>query len=238
MDESIHRGNISYINHEKHFATIDYTSNNKKKSVNCKTNEQGKSVTGAVIKRHVFRLGDVVDFQLKLSDRGDKLTAYNIKFLYNTSLEQLINKAAVENRFSGYFKIVDEKFFVKEWDSYLFFPLQLSPWEKPPVESAANEAITFRLINLDKPNRITAELFSHTYLPEYLKATQYFNDKKEIDAVVAKVSPYGIYLNLFSDKVQAKLPVSDGGEQQYKEGDPIRVIITHLGPSRIVVEKV
>ena len=162
MDQELYRGKISFINYEKQFATIDYLHNNKQKAVNCKTNAAGNGK-----KPHQYRLGDEVSFQLKLSDRGDKMTAYNVKFIHNTAIELLIQKAAMENRFAGYLKIIGDKFFVKEWDSYILFPLQLSPWEKPPVETAANEAISFKLLNLDKPKSIIAELFSHNYTPEY-----------------------------------------------------------------------
>ena len=119
MDKQIHRGNISFINHEKKFATIEYLHNNKPKSVNCKTDADG---TGK--KPHQFRLGDGVSFQLKLSDRGDKMTAHHVKFTHNTAIDLLVQKAAIENRFSGYLKIVGDKYFVKEWDNYILFPLQ------------------------------------------------------------------------------------------------------------------
>jgi hypothetical protein len=235
MDEQNLKGRISFVNHEKYFATIDYTLNNKKKSVNFKTKDT--TAAGTKKKAHLYRIGDEVSFQLKLSDRGDKMTAYSVKFLYNTALEQLINKAKVENRFSGYFKIVDEQFFVKEWDSYLFFPLQVSPWEKPPVESAANEAITFKLVNLDKTNIIAAELFSHSYIPEYQEAVRYFEKKAPVEATVYKVSPYAIHLGLFNDKIKARLSVEDNDATGINEGDKIQVAITHLTPLRIVVEK-
>ncbi|HEX2629788.1 MAG TPA: hypothetical protein VHM26_12265 [Chitinophagaceae bacterium] len=228
MSDTIHRGTISFVNYEKHFGTIEY--NNKKKSVNFKTNDPDNNK-----KPHQFRINDEVSFQLKLSDRGDKMTAYKVKFLHNTSIDLLLQKAAIENRFSGYLKIVDDEYFVKEWDSYIFFPLIVSPWEKPPVESAANEAITFKFLNLDKPNGLTAELFSHNYLPEYKKAMQHFKNEISIDAVVYKVSPHGIYLNLFDEVMRAKLPLAE--QPDAKEGDVIPVLITHLAHARVVVKK-
>lgn len=233
MDEQLYKGKISFINYEKYFATIDYLHNNKQKAVNCKTNaaDSGK-------KPHQYRLGDEVSFQLKLSDRGDKMTAYNVKYLHNTAIDLLIQKAVIENRFAGYLKIVEGKFFVKEWDSYVLFPIQLSPWEKPPVETAANEAISFKLLNLVKPNSIVAELFSHNYIPEYKKALQHFNNKIDIEAVVYKISPHAVYVNLFEDKIQAKLQLTNEEKDQLKEGDTIKVLITHLTNSRIVIEKV
>lgn len=224
------RGTISFVNYEKLFATIDYTtSTGKAKSVNAKIAEGDKDN-----KKHHFRVGDIVDFELKLSDRGDKMTAVKLKFLYNTAVEQLINKAAVENRFSGYLKLVDDKMFVKEWNNYLFFPLQLSPWEKPPAETAENEAISFRLLNLDKPHKLTAELFSHQYIPEYKMALKHFEEKKPVTGKVYKVSPHAVYISLF-DKINAKLDKKEG--EEIKEGDKVEVIISYLGSNKIVIKK-
>jgi hypothetical protein len=229
-DQQVYKGKISFINYEKEFATIEYLHNNKEKSVNFKTE------TAIGKKSHQLRLGDGVSFQLKLSARGDKMAAYNVKFTHNTGIDLLIQKAAIENRFSGYLKIVDDKYFVKEWESYILFPLKLSPWEVPPVETAANEAISFRLENLEKPNTIVAELFSHNYIAEYRKAIQHFNNEIDIEAIVSKVSPHGVYLDLFGEKMRAKLPVPEAGDE-VKEGDKIRVLITYLSPYKVAIKK-
>ena len=233
MDQQLYKGKISFIHYEKHFATIEYLHNNKLKTVNCKTDmaENGK-------KPHHYRLGDEVSFQLKLSGRGDKMTAANVKFLHSTAIDLLMQKAATENRFSGYLKKVDDSYWVKEWDSYILFPLQLSPWEKPPALTAENEAISFKFVNLGKPGSILAELFSHNYIPEYKKALQHFKNEIDIEAIVCKISPHAVYLNLFNDKIQAKLQVATGEKDRLKEGDKIQVFITHLTNTRIVVEKV
>ena len=233
MEEKVLKGIISFVNYEKHFATIEYEVGAKKKSVNCKT---GLEETGR--KTQHFRIGDTVSFQLRLSDRGDKMTAYNIKFLHNTKLDLLIQRAAIENRFSGYLKKVEEDYFVKEIDSYIFFPIQLSPWEKPPVETAENLAISFRLLNLEKPNAIVAELFSHNFSPAYKKALQHFKNEIDAEAVVTRISPHGIFLDLFEGGMQAKLPVEKGTDPGVKAGDNLLVKITHLTNMRVVVKRV
>ena len=231
MSETIYKGTISFIHHDKQYASIDYTVNGKKKSITGSIDEEqgGKSK-----KKHVFRIGDEVSFQTRLSDRGDKMTAYHLKFLYNTALEKLINKALIENRFAGYFKVVDGEMYVKERDSYIFFPLKVSKWEKPPVESAVNETINFKLINIDKPN-IAAELFSHSFISEYRKAGEHFKNKKEIEATISRVSPFAVYLQLFSGKIQAKLERAENDPTEYNVGDKLKVFISYLSPSRIVV---
>jgi hypothetical protein len=235
MDTSqeIYKGKISFINYEKLFATIDYTHNNKQKSVNCKT-----YVPGSEKKPHHYRLGDVVNFQMKLSDRGDKMTAFNVKFLHNTEIDLLIQKAAIENRFSGYLKKAEDKYFVKEWETYILFPLQISAWENPPAATAENVAIAFKLANLDKPASIAAELFSHSFIPEYRMALQHFTNEIDIDAVVTKISPHAVYLNLFNDKIHAKLPLTAVEKDTLKPGDIVPVRIIHLTANRIVVKRV
>ena len=105
-------------------------------------------------KKHLFHIGDTVSFTAGLSDRGDRMTASNIQYLYNTALDVLINKAGTENNFIGYLKVIDDKYFVKEIDSYLFFPVPLSPWQIRPTEAELNEAVTFSLENLDKKEKI------------------------------------------------------------------------------------
>lgn len=232
MEEQIYKGKISFVNYEKYFATIDYSFNNKHKSVNFKTDADDSSK-----KPQHYRLGDEVSFQMKLSDRGDKMTAYNVKYRHNEAIALLIQKSAKENRFSGYLKKIDDNYFIKEWECYILFPLQLSPWEVPPATTAENEAISFSLVNLDKPNAIKAELFSHFYIPEYKKAELFFEKQFDIEAVVSKISPHAVYLNLFGDKIQAKLSVTPEEKAAIKEGDIIKVVITHLTPTKIAIRK-
>ncbi|MES1217977.1 MAG: hypothetical protein ABUT20_20895 [Bacteroidota bacterium] len=240
MEESIYKGVLSFINHDKGYATIEYSQNEKKKTINFKTVDAGSLKTGTekqLSKSHHFRTGDHVSFQLKLSDRGDRMVATAVKFLYNHELEQIINKAKVENIFKGFLKQADDTLFVKELNSYLFFPLVLSKWEKAPPEKMFNEAFDFVLLNTDKPDKMRAVLYKNDFIPEYKTAMQYWKNKTVIEAPVYKVSPYAVYLNLFGDKVQAKLSLPPEEMRLIKTGDKINVLITFLSPSKIAVEK-
>ena len=232
MEQPQHTGRISFINYEKQFATIDYKQGNKQKSVNFKT------TSGKGKKPHQYRIGDMVRFNLRLSDRGDKMTADEVHYVHNPELDQLIQKANRENRFSGYLKKVDDKFFVKEIESYILFPLQLSRWELPPAETAENVAISFSLTDTDRPNSVRAVLFSHQYIPEYRIALRHYNEKTPADAWVSRVTPHAIYLELFTESMQAKLPVIEGTTAHLKQGDEVKVRITYLSPEKISVELV
>lgn len=238
-------GIITFINHDKDYATIEYTLNGKKKTIsgNIGEREQLKLKAEKIIKRvHQFHVGDEISFVINLSARGDKMIADCIEFKFNNALDNLINKSVIENRFVGYLKKVDDDYFVKETGSYIFFPLRLSPWERKPQESNLNEPYFFKLENTDKPDKATAAPYKSIFIHEYAIATQHFKNKTPIDATVFKITPHGIFVNVLSNKIQAKIPVSKKDEKvtvgdEVKVGDVIKIVITYLGTSRIVVER-
>ena len=235
MSESLQQGIISFVNHEKKYILIEYEQNGRKKTVNGSIDDKG------IKKTHHFHIGDTVSFKVKIADRGDRMVALNIEYLYNTALDVLINKAKTNNSFLGYLKIADDKYFVKEIDSYLFFPVPLSPWQIKPAEKELNEAVSFSLENLDKKNKIIARLFNNNYIPEFYTAVKYNKAKTPVEAEVYKITNHGIYLNLIGDKIQAKISLekttTDSGTA-LQVGEKIIVMITYLSTSRIIVDRV
>ena len=62
---------------------------------------------------------------------------------------------------------------------------------------------------------------------------------ESIAAEIYKITDYGIYLNLFGEKVQAKiLPAAENLPANLKAGDKINVRITYFSKTKIVVEPV
>jgi hypothetical protein len=239
MSDTIQQGKISFINHEKKYAIIEYMNAGKKKNVNGSIDDkhqQKLKEKGLIRKKHHFLVGDVVNFKIKLSDRGERMIATEMEYKYNTALDVLIDKSRTTNKFIGYLKMVDDKYFVKEIDSYLFFPVPYSPWQLPPTEKDLNEQVTFALENIEKKEKITASLFNNSYIPEFNTAVKLSKSKEPVEAEVYKVSPHGVYLNVIGDKIQAKLKPEDLPEA--KPGDKVMVRITYLSKSKIAVEKV
>ena len=239
-------GTITFINHDKEYATIAYEFNNKKKTINGDISERSQLKLKAekiIRKTHSFHVGDEVSFIIVPSPKGDRMVADAIEFKFNNALDNLINKSAVENRFVGYLKKVGEEYFVKETGSYIFFPLKLSPWERHPQEGNLNEPFFFKLENTDKPGKATAAPFKSTYIHEYLTALQCYKNKTPVEATVNKITPHGIFVNMFGNKIHAKIPFLNKSKQlpvetELKAGDVIKVIITYLGSSRITIEQV
>lgn len=231
MSNTVHTGKVTFVNHEKNYIIIEYEVKGKKKVVNGSTAEKNLKA------RHGFHIGDTVSFTTGLSGRGDRMVASDIKFLYNNALDVLIDKARKENHFTGYLKVVDGKFFVKEIDSYLFFPVFISPWQLKPDEAALNEPVKFSLNNLDKKEKVTAALSVVKYIPEYYSAERALKKNEPITAEICKITGYGIYLNVFGEKMQAKIsPSAANIPARIKVGDKIPVRITYFSNNKIVVE--
>jgi len=244
MDKKTIMGTITFIHHEKKYATIEYLANGKKKNINGNIDEKVQlklKETKTIKKTHSFRIGDEVSFVIVPSAKGDKMIADQIEFRYNNAYSNLLNKAEIENKFVGYLKKADDNYFIKEAGSYILFPLILSPWEKVPHESRLNEPLFFKLNNIDKPNHLTASLYQSEYIPEYSTAVKHFKNKIPADGIVYKVTPYGISINLFNNKMQAKITLqkekTETAGTEVKIGDLISVVITYLSPLKIVVEK-
>jgi hypothetical protein len=236
MSQAI-QGTIAFINHDKGYAMIEYEEGNKKKTVRASIDDKAQKEMKEkklIKKTHHFMVGDVVSFQVKLSDRGDRMIAVGTTFLYNNALDVLINKSFINNKFIGYLKQVDDKYFVKEINSYLFFLVPFSPWQVVPAEVDLNEQVDFSLENVDKKEKIFASLFNNTYIPEFEQAVKLFKSKTTVEAVVHKVTQHGIHLNVIGNKIQAKIPF----EENVKIGDAINVIITYLGKNKIAVDKI
>ena len=235
------QGKVTFIHHEKNYVTIDYELKGNKKSINGMVGEkeQLKWKAAKLIKKpHHFRMGDEVIFNIVLSGRGDKMIADNIVFRYNNEFTNLLQKAPIENKFVGYLKEVDGKYFVKETGSYIVFPLIISPWEIKPPDTNLNEPAFFKLDNFNNPSAVTASLIRQVFIPEYNKALQLFKNKKTANATVVKVTAHGIVVQLFSERIQIKISKDTLGEKHasLKEGETVDVLITYISPAKIVLQ--
>ncbi len=243
-DKSI-PGKITFIHHEKNRAVIEYIDNGKKKTIQADISikEQQKLKDQKILKKtHRFLMGDQVTFILKKTGaNGSQQYASNLQYQYNTLLELLINKAQTENKFLGYIKITDDSYFIKEIDSYLFFPLTVSPYEIAPTEKEAADPVYFKFENIEKPDKMTATLYNHNYIPEFLTAVQHFKKQTAVDATIRKITAFGIHLDILNDKLQAKLNIDETlsgkiADKSLQPGSIHPVKIKYLSPLKIVVE--
>ena len=243
MSEKYYRGKITYINNDKQIATIEYITGNKSKNIQAiiDDKQQEKYVQLKLIKKpHRFLVGDNVKFIIKKSSAG-VFFADHVLYEFNNALEVLINKAQLTNKFLGYIKQVEDQYFIKEIESYLFFPLRVYKYEIPPTVTEADRAVTFKLTNLEKSDKISAELFNHQYTPGFLIAIKQSKKDELIEAVVSKITPFGLFVILAESEIECKIVIDEVIDQKLKSseiilGTALMVKIKHLTPDRLVVE--
>ncbi|MBS1496665.1 MAG: hypothetical protein JSU03_10180 [Bacteroidetes bacterium] len=234
------QGKVTFINHEKKYAIIEYLQAGKKKTVNGNISIQAQHTwkeKNLIKKTHHFLIGDIVNFKVEISSRGDKMIASNINFLYNNALDVLINKAKTNNRFTGYIKQVDDTYFIKEIDSYLFFELPIAKWQIAPGENELNEQVVFSLENIEKKEKIVASLLNNNYIPEFYTAVKLYKADATIPAIVYDKKPHGIYLLVIGEAIKAKIPI-DIKFENLAIGDSVPIKITYLDKNKIVVKPV
>jgi len=242
MSEKYFRGKITFINNDKQKATIEYVTNNKIKTIQAVIDDkqQDKYVQLKLIKKaHRFLVGDNVKFIIKKSS-NNVFFADHVLYEFNNALEVLVNKAQISNKFLGYVKVVDEKYYIKEIDSYLFFPLTVSKFEIAPTEEELSKPVSFKFVDLEKPEKLEAALYNHEYLPGFLLAIKQHKKEEIIEATVTKISPYGVFVILSLAQLGAKLTMNTVieakiADAEIKEGATILVKITHLTSDRIVI---
>ncbi len=241
MGKSEFLGKIAFINHEKNYADIEYEAGGKQRSIKglIDIDTQKKLKEKKLIKKtHHFMVGDMVSFIITEAKNG-KNVASNIIFLYNNALDNVINKASQLNSFKGYLKLIDGKYFVKEVESYVFFPVAISPWQILPTTNELNDPVIFSLDQPEKKDKAIAQLQKVKYKPEYLKAKKLYQEKAIIGAQIVRVSPHNIYLNIVGDAIQAKLSLKEIEQTKvYSIGDIIQVRISFIGHHKVAVEKV
>jgi ribosomal protein S1 len=240
MEEKIEtiNGKIVYINQKNRNATIEYLKGTKTKEVHTNVSadtQTGWLEAGLIRKSHHYVIGDEVRFQLTLSARGDKQMATAVQYLGNTILSNLLYKAKQKNSFFGYIKQVESAYFIKEADSYILFPLNLSAWERQPDTEKVNTMVEFELTHIDQPTRVQAKLKKQIFTKAYREAEKCFREKKSTPAMVEKVTPNGVYVTLFQGYMKGKLKTDQVNEINPQVGDQIDVFVQFLSPSKLVL---
>jgi len=121
--------------------------------------------------------------------------------------------------------------------------LKVYKYEIPPIVTETDRAVTFKLNNLEKSDKISAELFNHQYMPGFLIAIKQSKKEEPIESVVSKITPFGLFVTLAESEIECKISVDEGIDQKLKSskiilGTSLMVKIKHLTPDRLVVELV
>jgi cold shock CspA family protein len=153
-------GYISYINTSGHYGFIDSPDLQLDHiffhSTNCK-----KSY------KHIYKC-DKVHFELK-PDGEKGIEAINISFIQNATLDGLRKDFENNTSLKGFLKKIDDKYYVKDRETYIFIRLIIASYEinlKEVYDDHLNELIDYKIITLTDKNKIRAINLNRQFLPE------------------------------------------------------------------------
>lgn len=153
-------GYISYLNRRGQYGFIDSPDLTPEliffHSTNCK-----KSYT------HIYK-GDKVSFEL--NPNGEKgIEATNISFIQNASLDGLRKDFENNTLLKGFLKKINDKYYVKDRDTYIFIRLIIARHEiniDEVYEDNLNKLIDYKIIIFTDKNKILAINVNRQFLPE------------------------------------------------------------------------
>lgn len=153
-------GFISYINSNRHYGFIDSPDLDIDQiffhTTNCKKNY-----------RHIHK-GDKVFFEFNpLVDR--ERGAKEIAFLQNASLDGLKEDFKNGKRLKGFLKKIDNNYYVKDSDTYIFIRLIVASYEiniEEVYEEKLNTIIDYRITTFTSKNKIRAININRQFLPD------------------------------------------------------------------------
>lgn len=153
-------GYISYINNAGHYGFIDSPDLN---------NDHIFFHTSNCIKsyKHIYK-GDKVSFEFNHVDDHES-GAKEISFLKNASLDGLKSDFENGNSLKGFLKKIDDKYYVKDRDTYIFIRLIVASYEinlNEVYEDNLNKLIDYKIFSFTSKNKIRAININRQYLPD------------------------------------------------------------------------
>lgn len=185
---------------------------------------------------HKFRSGDEVEFKVKL-DSKSRQVAYDLTFIKNLKRNEVIEEAKELNLLKGYLKKVEGLFYVKHLNTYLTIPINISNWETDIdliYEARINQVVTFELVNIDKPFKMSAVLTDRIFKQELTIINEFKNLGTTTYATITGHNEKGYFTTLLDGTVKAFISyqVQDNHFEKITlvKGDLVEVKVNYVSP--------
>lgn len=165
-----------------------------------------------------YIVGDLVEFDIeKIEYNGNNfLVANNLLFIENSKLNNIINNHYFEKIYVGFLKKYNDKYYVKERESYIQFPvINLSPEFIFPDE---NSYVEF-LLEGKKEREMKAVILNLEKSEDF----RLFREKEIHKAVVTDINKDWIYVKVENFNISGRIYIKNR-EITYEEGEYIFVI--------------
>ena len=145
--ETIYKGIVTYFSIERHFGFIDSELQEDIFFFIDTMQIRKMKKEGLALPRKVFFNGDEVYFKVRNSTKGSSgLEAFDLRYIQNEKIDEMLSLIREEKPLTGYIKKLDDGYYVKDKQTYLFIPIEISCWEighEYVYEQRINEPVSY-----------------------------------------------------------------------------------------------
>jgi cold shock CspA family protein len=237
MNRKILYGIIAHFNPDKQFGFIDADNN---ESYFFHINKKEVLEEGLTSHQHVFRTGDEVGFSVRKAHYDiNKLEAYNLEYLGNERLLQVIKEVKKGKEQTGFIKLVDnDKLYIKDKNTYIFFPIEVSKWEvnlDATYYDRVNELVPYTLTQTENIYKLKATVLDALYCAEYLQISEALKKNMVLQARIDDLHHKGHYATLLESQIQGRITIPKDAPtalndyfNSLKKGEFVDVLIKYL----------
>ncbi len=177
--------------------------------------------------KHIYK-GDKVTFEYNpIVDK--ECGAKEISFLKNANLDGLKSDFEKGNSLKGFLKKIDDNYYVKDRDTYIFIRLIIASYEiniKEIYEDNLNKIIDFRLVTFTSKNKIRAVNLQRQFLPN----TKLLVEGNSTEGQVVASVKGGYQIRIYDD-ILGFLPTSLANKSlnNINEGEMVNVTCIKTG---------
>jgi len=199
-----------------------------------KTSEEAKAA-------HKFRAGDRVAFQAEYDEKG-RTKACNVKFIQNEKRDKLIKEAEESNTLKGYLKKIDDDYFVKHINTYIFIPVKISEWEtnlESIYQDRIDDLVLFELRNIKKPHSLYATLTDRLLKKEYALLEEQKFLKEPVYVRINGGNVGGYFCEFLDSQIKCYCKFIDEQDKakngNFPKGEIIAVFVKHISAERLMI---
>ena len=192
-------GFIESVNQESYFFAFDYSAQAIRKR------------NGEIPRIHEFSSGDEVEFKLKKSlKKEEELIAYDVTFIKNIRRQKLVEESISRGILHGYLKKIDETYFVKHDNTYVFVKLYISNWEidyEKIYYERIDKLVHFRMLHTHRLDKLSAVLTDRKYCSQYTELLDLITVDEPTSAFITGKNTFGLCATLLNGSLQAFIPL-------------------------------
>lgn len=243
--DTVYKGIVTYFTVERHFGFIESDDHQDLFFFIEKTRTRKSNPEGRKLRRETYFRGDEVYYKIKRSSKNEnRIEACDVSFIKNDKIDEYLALIREQKPLTGYIKYLDGCYYIKDKQTYLFTPLEISMWEvglEEVYESRINEAVSYVVEKIPKYiKNMTAVLTDRIFSTQYYQLCKLRDDQELISVRITGVRRDGYFASFLDNSVSTFIHFDKSGTTptDLKKGDFVIARISTVNSTVVKVKLV